>query len=293
MASARDLISIFVALETISIPTFVLAGWRKHDTKSNEAALKYFLIGCHLVGVDAVRHVVRVRHEQIHAARRDQPLRAVEPEAAVRGRRSSSRWSGSRSRSVPSPSTSGRRTPTRVRRPPSPRSCRSRRRRVASSRCSRSSSSGSSTRRDSWQPILWILAAASMTFGNLAALRQTNIVRMLAYSSIAQGGFILVPLAVAGDVPGQGKSAWQAVVIYILIYGAMNLGAFACVIAAARRSRSAEISSFSRARSDGTRARRRVLGVPVLARRDPAARRLVRQVRDVPRRVRRQHRPPP
>src|SRR5574341_1359314 len=45
MACARDLVSIFIALETISIPTFVLAGWRKHDTKSNEAALKYFLIG--------------------------------------------------------------------------------------------------------------------------------------------------------------------------------------------------------------------------------------------------------
>src|SRR5689334_15593846 len=45
MASARDLITIFVALETITIPTFVLAGWRKHDTKSNEASLKYFLIG--------------------------------------------------------------------------------------------------------------------------------------------------------------------------------------------------------------------------------------------------------
>ena len=45
MASARDLITIFVALETISIPTFVLAGWRKHDRKSNEAAIKYYLIG--------------------------------------------------------------------------------------------------------------------------------------------------------------------------------------------------------------------------------------------------------
>ena len=45
MATARDLITLFVALETISIPTFVLAGWRKHDTKSNEAGLKYFLIG--------------------------------------------------------------------------------------------------------------------------------------------------------------------------------------------------------------------------------------------------------
>ena len=45
MASARDLISIFVALETITLPTFALAAWRKHDTKSNEAGLKYFLIG--------------------------------------------------------------------------------------------------------------------------------------------------------------------------------------------------------------------------------------------------------
>ena len=45
ISSARDLISLFVALETITIPTFVLAAWRKHDTKSNEAGLKYFLIG--------------------------------------------------------------------------------------------------------------------------------------------------------------------------------------------------------------------------------------------------------
>src|SRR5919108_6275450 len=45
MASARDLISIFVALETLSIPTYLLAGWRKHDARSNEASLKYYLMG--------------------------------------------------------------------------------------------------------------------------------------------------------------------------------------------------------------------------------------------------------
>ena len=50
-----------------------------------------------------------------------------------------------------------------------------------------------------WQPLFWVLAAASMTVGNLIALRQTNIVRMFAYSSIAQGGYILAPLAVAGE----------------------------------------------------------------------------------------------
>ena len=102
--------------------------------------------------------------------------------------------------------------------------------------------------------MLWILAAASMIFGNLVALRQTNIVRMLAYSSIAQGGFILVPLAVAGD----GRAAiasFEAVVIYILIYGAMNLGAFAVVIAVARRTGSAEIESYAGLGTDRARAR--------------------------------------
>ena len=70
MASARDLISIFVALETITIPTFVLAGWRKHDSKSNEAAIKYFLIGVLSIGDHALRHVARVRRDGLHAAQR-------------------------------------------------------------------------------------------------------------------------------------------------------------------------------------------------------------------------------
>ena len=97
---------------------------------------------------------------------------------------------------------------------------------------------------DSWQPVLWVLAAASMIYGNLVALRQTNMVRMLAYSSIAQGGFILVPLAVSGDA-GAARASFEAVVIYLFIYAAMNLGAFAVVIAVARRTHSAEIESFS------------------------------------------------
>ena len=61
-------ITIFVALETISIPTFVLAGWRKHDPKSNEAAIKYFLIGVLSTGDDALRHVVRLRPDRLDAA---------------------------------------------------------------------------------------------------------------------------------------------------------------------------------------------------------------------------------
>src|SRR4029077_15928371 len=102
----------------------------------------------------------------------------------------------------------------------------------------------------SWWGAVWVLSALTMTFGNLGALRQTNIVRMLAYSSIAQGGFMLVPFAAAGIAGANGRpevaaQAMSAVVIYLFIYGAMNLGAFAVVIAVARRTGSAEISSYS------------------------------------------------
>jgi NADH-quinone oxidoreductase subunit N len=100
-------------------------------------------------------------------------------------------------------------------------------------------------RADAWQPIIWALAAASMTIGNLVAIRQTNVVRMLAYSSIAQAGYMLVPFAVAGDNAGARTSAFEATVVYLLIYAAMNLGAFAMVIAIARKTRSGEISSYA------------------------------------------------
>ena len=84
-----------------------------------------------------------------------------------------------------------------------------------------------------------------MTVGNLIALRQTNIVRMLAYSSVAQGGFILVPFAVATQGRGAAASAFDATVVYLLIYAVMNLGAFAVVIAVARKTRSGEIASYA------------------------------------------------
>ena len=91
--------------------------------------------------------------------------------------------------------------------------------------------------------MFWVLSALTMTLGNVMALRQTNIVRMLAYSSISQGGFILMPLAVAGD-PGARAESLQAVIIYLLVYAASNLGAFAVVLAVSRKTRSGEISSY-------------------------------------------------
>ena len=243
MAGARDLITIFVALETISIPTFVLAGWRKHDPKSNEAAIKYYLIGVissalMLYGMSLVFGLsgstllseISKYATPAHAT----PLFVVAVFLTLIGFAFKISavpfhfWAPDTYEGAPTPVT------------------------AFLSVASKAGGFvailsivffGVFNAPSTWQPVLWILAAASMLLGNLAALRQTNIVRMLAYSSIAQGGFILVPFAVAPD--GNAKAASiEAVIIYILIYGAMNLGAFAVVIALARRTRSAEITSF-------------------------------------------------
>jgi NADH-quinone oxidoreductase subunit N len=244
MASARDLISIFVALETLSVPTFVLAGWRKHDTRSNEAAIKYYLFGVlssavMLYGMSLIfglsGSTLLSQIGKYAGGHNVPPLFSVAIFLTLVGFAFKISavpfhfWAPDTYEGAPTPVT------------------------AFLSVASKAGGFvailsiiyfGFFASHKAWQPVLWALAAASMTIGNLSALRQTNIVRMLAYSSIAQGGFILAPLAIAAD--GHAKrSAFEAVVIYILIYGAMNLGAFASVIAVARRTRSGEIASFA------------------------------------------------
>jgi NADH-quinone oxidoreductase subunit N len=79
--------------------------------------------------------------------------------------------------------------------------------------------------RAGWPLALAILAAVTMTLGNVAALRQTRLKRLLAYSSIAQAGYVLMAVAVAGTVPNASSAASY----YLAVYLFMNLGAFAVV----------------------------------------------------------------
>jgi NADH-quinone oxidoreductase subunit N len=99
-------------------------------------------------------------------------------------------------------------------------------------------------RHDVVEPLLWVLAVVTMTVGNVIALRQDNVVRMLAYSGIAHAGYVLAPLAVAGSDPEAASQVLHAVVIYLVVYAAMNLGAFAVVMAVARKTRSGDIDSY-------------------------------------------------
>jgi NADH-quinone oxidoreductase subunit N len=83
---------------------------------------------------------------------------------------------------------------------------------------------------------MWVLAVMTMTIGNVVALVQTNVKRMLAYSSIAHAGYALVGFVAAGAAQNEERmhSAVAAVVFYLLVYAVMNLGAFAVVTVVAR-----------------------------------------------------------
>src|SRR3954452_8077342 len=246
MSSARDLITIFVALETLSIPAYMLAGWRKRDLKSNEASLKYYLLGVLasaimlygmslIYGFTGTTVLVDIGQQMAgHAA--NQPLVTLAIVFIIVGFAFKvsavpfHAWAPDTYEGAPTPVTAF---------------------------LSVASKTGGFVallelifvgffgRSDIWGPMFGILAALTMTVGNLIALRQTNIVRMLAYSSIAQAGYILVPFAIAGSNGGEAaQSSFTAAVVYLLVYAAMNLGAFSIVIAVARKTRSGEIASY-------------------------------------------------
>ena len=97
-----------------------------------------------------------------------------------------------------------------------------------------------------WTPVFATLSILTMTLGNLVALRQTQVVRLLAYSSIAQAGYMLLPFAlVSADDAAVNAHAFSAAVTYILIYSIVTLGTFAVVIAMSRESRGLLITDFA------------------------------------------------
>jgi NADH-quinone oxidoreductase subunit N len=241
MASSRDLISIFVALELLSIPAYMLAGWRKRDLHGNEAGAKYYLMGVFasavllygmslLYGVSGSTLLSDIGATV--AAGDARPIVTLGIVLVVVGFAFKvsavpfHTWAPDTYEGAPTPVTAFLAVASKAAGF------------VALLSVVLIAFDG---RSDVVGPLMWLLAAVTMTVGNLIALRQTNIVRLLAYSGVAQAGFMLAPLAVVGT---NGAGAARAIVTYLLIYTAMNLGAFAVVIAVARKTRSAEISTW-------------------------------------------------
>ena len=212
MASSRDLITIFVALETLSIPAYILAGWRKRDLKSNEASLKYYLLGVlasavMLYGMSLIygytgTTLLTEIGDQLAGNAAHNPLVTFAILFVIIGFAFKvsavpfHSWAPDTYEGAPTPVTAF---------------------------LSVASKTGGFValfqlifigffgRDDIWGPLFGVLAVLTMTVGNLVALRQTNIVRMLAYSSIAQAGYILVPLAIAGTSADAAHSALDGV----------------------------------------------------------------------------------
>ena len=244
MSSARDLVTIFIALELLSIPTFLLAGWRKRDLRGNEASLKYYLLGVFasgvmlygmslVFGVTGTTRLVEIR-EALTLAGDAVPIVTVGITFVLIGFAFKisavpfHTWAPDTYEGAPTPITAFLSVASKA---------------AGFVALLALVFIAFFDNADVWQPMFWVLAALTMTVGNLIALRQTNVVRLLAYSSVAQAGFMLVPFAVAAE-PGALESSFGAVVTYVMIYAAMNLGAFAVVIAVARKTRSGEITSF-------------------------------------------------
>ena len=244
MASSRDLVSIFVALEFLSIPAYMLAAWRKRDPKSNEAGVKYFLLG---VFASAV---MLYGMSLMYGVANSTLLTEIGAKFTATGEFSSVHalavvfvvvgfafkvsavpfhtWAPDTYEGAPTPVT------------------------AFLSVASKAAGfvalvvllyTAFPLAQDIWQPFIWVLSALTMTIGNVLALKQHNIVRMIAYSSISQGGFVLMPLAVAG-LSGSGTTALRSVVLYMIVYAATNLGVFAIILAVSNKTRSGEVSSY-------------------------------------------------
>ena len=245
MASSRDLISIFIALELISIPGIVMTALRKRDAKSNESALKFFLFSVlssavMLLGMSFIYGVAG--STQLDAIREaltsggsfagadfaaDHPFVVMSVFFIVIGFAFKISavpfhfWAPDTYEGAPSPVAAFLSTASKI---------------------------GGFVGllilmfvafpevADGWRPVFAVLAALTMTVGNLIALRQQHIIRLLAYSGIAQSGYVLVAFALID--PGAAETnrpAFESALIYLAIYGIMDLGAFAAAVGFARR----------------------------------------------------------
>jgi NADH-quinone oxidoreductase subunit N len=257
MASGNDLVIIFLGLETLSIATYVMAGLRRGDLKSNESAMKYFILGSFasaflLYGMALVYGATGSTNLTQIA---DNVVNPNFPALLLIGGGMMVVGFGFKVATVPFHIW----TPDVYEGAPAPVTGFM----AAGPKAAAFASfirvfvlgfpfiagvSASSYLHESWMTALTVMAILSMTIGNLAAIMQNNVKRMLAYSSIAHAGYALVGFIGAGAAkPGLAQDAAIAsVAFYMLTYAVTNLGAFAVIsLLAQKNDRRAEFEDYN------------------------------------------------
>jgi NADH-quinone oxidoreductase subunit N len=229
LASARELLTAFIGLELSSISSYILAGFRRDSTKSSEASLKYFLLGSFataffLYGIALVYGATGTTNlSRMDDADPGSNLLKLGLSLILIG-------IGFKVAAAPfqiwTPDVyEGAPTPVTALFSAGPKA-------AAFALLLRIFASVPAATHF-WFWAFWVLAALTMFAGNLGALLQTNVKRLLAYSSIAHAGYILVAFAavtfMANDLNGGATPAYAAVLFYLLSYALVKIGAFTIV----------------------------------------------------------------
>jgi NADH-quinone oxidoreductase subunit N len=226
MGAASDLIVLFLALEIFSLALYILCGLQRENPRSTEASMKYFLLGAFassffVYGAALIYGAAgSTQYSQIAsvlASGNGDPYLLLPGIALLLvgfGFKASivpfHMWTPDVYQGAPTPITAFMSAGTKA---------------AAFAALIRVLLEALPGQQETWGWALAILAVLTMTIGNYGALRQTSLKRMLAYSTVAHAGYILVGLA-----PGQAAGA-NAAVFYLFTYAFMNIGAFAVVIA--------------------------------------------------------------
>jgi NADH-quinone oxidoreductase subunit N len=252
MASAGDLVIVFLGLEILSIATYVLAGFRRTDVRSNESSLKYFILGSFasafllygialIYGATATETLPGTTNIAFIAGRLNQ---ALYPPLLLAGLAMLLVGFGFKIATAPfhvwTPDVyEGAPTPVTAFMAAGPKAAG-----FASFMrvflfgfpIATAAVSTAGYAHKSWLGALAVMAALTMSIGNVVAIVQNNVKRMLAYSSIAHAGYALVGFVAAGAAsdPEQRSAALTSVAFYLLAYAVMNMGAFAIVTLIAR-----------------------------------------------------------
>src|SRR5450432_3135436 len=222
MADSNDLIMVFIGLEISSIASYILAGYLRDDKRANEASLKYFLLGSFataffLYGVALIYGATKsVNLTLVRQAIAGQDA----PSPVFIGVAAALMFVGLAFKVSAAPFQiwapdvyQGAPTPVSAFLSAGPKA-------AAFAIFLRIFVTAFEPIGNRWQPLVWVAALASMCIGNFAALLQTNVKRMLAYSSIAHAGYILVAFAASTEV------GVAAVLFYLAAYALMKIGAF-------------------------------------------------------------------